>query len=96
MHESPSGGYRDSTRSYRVDVDGNNCGKVPSNGSVSVDVEPGHHTVRARIDWTGSPDLDVEVLACEEVHVDVLPGGGAFSLWQMFGRTGYMKTELRR
>ncbi len=63
---------------------------------VSVDVEPGHHTVRARIDWTGSPALDVEVLVGDEVHVDVLPRGSAFSLSQMFSRSRYLKIELRK
>lgn len=70
--------------------------QVPSSGSVTVDVEPGHHTVRARIDWTGSPALDVEVLVGDEVHVDVLPGGGAFSWWQLLGRMQYLKIELRK
>ncbi len=55
-----------------------------------VDVPPGRHRVQARIDWTGSESIDVDVAAGVDVHLVVETTGTAFEFWQAFTRSGYL------
>lgn len=87
----PNGGYRDLSRSYRIDVDDVACGVVARGGEVAIEVEPGRHAVRARIDWTGSPTIEVEVASGEETVLRVEPAGGAVQFYQALSKTRYLK-----
>jgi hypothetical protein len=46
-----SGSWREGAQLYRVWIDGRRVGVLSSNGSISVDVEPGLHTICARTIW---------------------------------------------
>lgn len=68
------GGSRDRRRRYNVKIDGELVGKVGRGGHFAVEVTPGSHHVQARIDWTGSPHVDVNVADGTDVHLTVRPG----------------------
>jgi hypothetical protein len=53
--------WQDRMRDYIVLVDGSECGRVGNDGEVRVHVEPGRHCVQLKIDWCGSPAVDVDV-----------------------------------
>ena len=86
-----SGGYRDRLRSYWIEVDGRRAGKVAEGEQAEFPVPPGEHTVKAVIDWAGSPAVRVDVGAGEPARLLVEPGGNAFQLWQVLQRERYLK-----
>jgi hypothetical protein len=88
----PGGHYRDALRSYTLEVDGVPRGHIKPGQSVAVDIEPGPHTARAQISWTGSPRLEVNLQPGEKVRLRVEPAGTpAQALWQVVGRTRYLR-----
>lgn len=54
-----------------IDVDGEPVVRVRRGETVEVDIGPGKHTVRARMDWLSSPTLRVDVAENETVTVQV-------------------------
>jgi hypothetical protein len=88
----PGGQYRDALRSYTLEVDGVPREHIRPAQTVTIDIEPGPHTVRARISWTGSPRQEVNLGSGDEVRLRVEPAGtAAQGLWQVFGRTRYLR-----
>jgi hypothetical protein len=75
----------DSVRKYRLEVDGSKVGVLAPESSLAVDVEPGPHVCRARIDWTGSPATAVEPLAGQTLRIHV-----ARAARPSFGRQGWL------
>ena len=63
--------FHDRLRSYRVIVDGNDVGRIRAGEAWEYDVSPGHHTIRLRIDWTGSPSLAIQFSPGEVVELEV-------------------------
>jgi hypothetical protein len=53
--------YQDRMRDYIVLVDGSERGRVGNDAEVRVHVAPGRHKVQLKIDWCGSPAVDVDV-----------------------------------
>lgn len=53
--------WRDRFRDYCVVVDGKRIGSIKDGGAFNTSIEPGVHTIRLRIDWTGSPAIEFEV-----------------------------------
>jgi hypothetical protein len=53
--------WQDRMRDYIVLVDGSERGRVGNDAEVRVHVEPGRHRVQLKIDWCGSPVVDVDV-----------------------------------
>ncbi len=86
----PRGGYRDLLRSYRIEVDGVLRGTLRRGAELSLEVSPGVHFVRARIDWTGSPELDVIVAEGETKGLKVEAGGNAMQMYHSFRRGSYL------
>jgi hypothetical protein len=87
----PKGHYRDALRSYTLEVDGLPRGHIMPGQSVVVDIEPGPHSVRAQISWTGSPRVEVNLEPDETARLLVEPAGTpAQALWQVIGRTRYL------
>jgi hypothetical protein len=76
---------RDRGRSYRIEIDGRRVGKLRRGETAKYPVTPGTHTVRARIDWTGSPALPVEVSADAPARVVVGPAGLPYEFWLAIG-----------
>jgi hypothetical protein len=46
--------WRDAGRDYRVILDAREISRIPDGSSLDLEVTPGQHTLRLRIDWTGS------------------------------------------
>jgi hypothetical protein len=78
----------DSLRKYRLEVDGSKVGVLAPESSLAVDVEPGPHVCRARIDWTGSPATAVEPRAGQTLRIHVTR---AARPW--FGRKGWLTLD---
>lgn len=55
------GGYSDMLRAYRIEIDGDVVGSIKRHQTRTFDVPEGMHKVRMRIDWCGSPIVDVPV-----------------------------------
>jgi hypothetical protein len=53
--------WQDRLRDYIVLVDGSERARVGNGSEVRVHVEPGRHRVQLKIDWCGSPAVDVDV-----------------------------------
>jgi hypothetical protein len=69
----PAGWYQDLLRRYEVVVDGRVAGRLRRGEELRVDVPAGRHRVQARIDWTGSPPVEVDVPPSGTVTVTVTP-----------------------
>lgn len=87
----PPGGARDLLRKYWIEVDGTRVGTLSRGDTAEFAVVPGTHRVRARIDWTGSAPLRLELAPGEVVRLRVEPGGTVFRADQLFRRTGYLR-----
>lgn len=59
--ERPGATGIDRARAYEIIVDGETKGTVRSGRELSLALQPGRHTVRARLDWTGSEDYPVHL-----------------------------------
>lgn len=73
--ERPSGHWIDRARAYQIVVDGAVKGVVRGGRELSLALPPGPHTVRARLDWTGSDDLPVHLGPGTTVRLRVEPRG---------------------
>lgn len=89
----PRGGWADRLRPYGVSVDGHQIGKLRPGDRIVLAVPPGKRTVRAHIDWTGSPAVQVEVADKEQVELCVRPSGGLYRLDRYFGTSRYLTIE---
>ncbi|WP_155370224.1 hypothetical protein [Catellatospora vulcania] len=87
----PRGGWRDRMRAYCLVVDGSVIGEIRRGQVVRVPVHPGRHQVRATIDWTGSPQVTVDVPAGSEARFRVEPAGNALMVWQVLSLTGWLR-----
>ena len=86
----PRSATRDLMRAYVITVDGSPAGKVRLGAKITIDAAPGAHRVQARVDWTGSPELEVHVEAGSTLQLVVEPAGSAFEFWQLFGTTHWL------
>jgi hypothetical protein len=76
---------RDRGRSYRIEIDGERVGKLRRGETARYRVAPGSHTVRARIDWTGSPAIEVDASPDAPARVVVGPAGLPYEFWLAIG-----------
>jgi hypothetical protein len=60
---------------YKIIVDGQEKGKVAAGGELSLALSPGAHRIRAKIDWTGSPEVPVHLGSGATVTFKVEPRG---------------------
>jgi len=70
---------RDRLRSYVVMIDERESGRLRRGKAILIDVASGHHEVRIKIDWTGSPKLAVDVAADQQVNLVAVPKGVQFA-----------------
>jgi hypothetical protein len=70
---------RDRLRSYVVMIDERPSGQVRRGKQIVIDVPPGHHEVRIKIDWSGSRTLPVDVEADQQVDLVAIPKGVQFA-----------------
>lgn len=80
--------WRDRGRPYAVLLNGQKIGQVANGESVEFEILPGHHLLRLRIDWMGSPALSFEIEPGEDAEFTCQSGCGTpifalvRSLWQ--------------
>ena len=88
--------WRDIIRSYRILLDDQLVARVRNGRTVELDVPPGHHRVQARIDWSGSPVIQVEAKSGAEVHLDVRPAGTPLGIyWRLFTPTSWLALRIQ-
>lgn len=91
----PPGGWRDRARAYKIRVDGGSVQKIRAGQYVVFDQPSGHYTVDARVDWTGSDEVGVDVFAGSVAHLRVEPAGSVLSqLWQLLTPRGYLRLTV--
>jgi hypothetical protein len=93
--ERPRGVWRDIARQYKISVDGEPVGKIGRGSQFAVDVAAGSHRVQARIDWTGSREINVDVTDGSDIHVTVEPAGNSLQFYQAFTKSRYLKLRAR-
>jgi hypothetical protein len=91
--DRPSAGSRNLLRRYNIKVDGELVGTIRRGGRLAVEVSPGSHHVEARIDWTGSPRVEVNVVDGTDAHLTVRPAGNPFQGYQAYTKHGYLRLE---
>lgn len=47
-------GFKDRFRKYNIEIDGEQVGQLSVGGNLDVTLEPGEHSIRAKIDWAAS------------------------------------------
>jgi len=76
----------DRARAYEIVVDGAVKGSVRCGRELKVAIRPGAHTVRARLDWTGSENVRVHVGPGGTVRLRVEPRGARHALGRRYLR----------
>jgi hypothetical protein len=88
--------WRDLARSCRIQVNDQLVARVRNGRTVELDVTPGLHQVQARIDWSGSPVVQVEAKSGAEVHLDLRPAGTLLGVyWRLFTRTKWLALRVQ-
>jgi hypothetical protein len=59
--------WGDSWRLYEIILDGENVGSIFATQTISVPVEPGHHSLKMKIDWGGSEEINFSIGSGEEI-----------------------------
>jgi hypothetical protein len=59
--------YVDLLRSYEIILGGENVGMIFSTQTISVLVEPGHHSLKMDLDWGGSEEINFSIGSGEEI-----------------------------
>ena len=91
--------FRDRARSYRVELNGEVIGKIRSGQSTDFRVEPGHHRLRIKADWTGSQILSFDIQKSEVVCFECQPNGHSIvalvEVFKSLGKPGRPWVDLR-
>jgi len=90
----PSGHYQDALASYRLELDGQTLARIRPGQDLTFAIPPGTHSLRARINWTGSRTLAFDAAPGSTVTVRVQPVDVMFGLWRMFTTTEWVMIEL--
>jgi hypothetical protein len=95
----PSKPWRDRLRRYRIEIDGVSSGTVRAGKTVTIETSEGPHVIQARIDWTGSPKVDITVTREKPTKLVVRPagrGGSPAVRAQLLGRETWLILEPLR
>ncbi|MEU8818482.1 hypothetical protein [Actinoplanes sp. NPDC048796] len=84
--ERPAGAWLDRARAFQIVVDGEVKGAVRCGREISLALPPGTHTVRAQLDWTGSPDFPVHLGPGATVRLRVEPRGARHAVGRNYLR----------
>lgn len=85
--------YRDALRSYAVKVDGVRVGRIRPGQTLDFDVEPGEHSVRLTISWTGSPEVATRCAPGGCVMLTARPRSPFTGMRDIFTKTGWIELE---
>jgi hypothetical protein len=58
---------------YEIILDGENVGIIFATQTISVPVEPGHHSLKMMIDWAGSEEINFSIGSGEEITFECEP-----------------------
>ncbi|MGQ0465806.1 MAG: hypothetical protein ACT4QG_10860 [Sporichthyaceae bacterium] len=86
---------QDMFRAYTIVIDGTARGKLKRGRRQAFEVPPGSHTVRATINWCGSPEVPVEVTARQTVEFEVVGGGNPNVAFAEAAATEYLALVRR-
>jgi hypothetical protein len=89
----PKAKFRDRFRAYRLEIDGEPVGEVRYGKEILVETRPGIRKVRARIDWTGSEELTLDLAEGEAFSIRVEPGEGS-TLASLQTPDGYLRLTV--
>lgn len=98
----PEEGWANQLRSYKILVDGEAAATLPRGDETTVSVAPGQHTVRAIIDWGGSPTVELELRDDEHAYLLCQSGFSAHPsrpktwLYSTIWRKRYLDLQLIR
>ena len=70
--------YRHQLARLFVEVDGTRMGEVRDGSMIDLELSPGHHELRVRMSWCGSPPLAIDIQGGEVKRVDAFIDGGPF------------------
>lgn len=88
----PRGGYRDRWRKYAIVVDGREVGALKRDSEMTVEVPSDREvSVRAVIDWTGSPTWRGQLTEGEHARFEVAPKGAFAALLGLFSTDGWVR-----
>jgi hypothetical protein len=85
---------RDRLRKYVIEIDGVEAGRLASGETRTFSVAPGEHKVRARISWTGSREVSVDLAQGSVVHLLVKPAAGN-PMEKALTNNGYLNLTLK-
>jgi hypothetical protein len=71
--------WRDRGRAYKVLIDGVQAGAVRHGETFVASVDPGTHSVRLKIDWTGSQEVQVTVAPGDTASLVCAAGGSSWT-----------------
>ena len=84
---------QDRLRDYIVLVDGSEHARVANGSEIRVHVQPGRHRVQLKIDWCGSPAVDVDVPDGGAQVLDCGPNANPLTgIFYIIFRTGHYLT----
>ena len=63
----------DSARAYEIILDGENVGIIFISQTISVPVEPGHHSLKMILDWASSEEINFSIGSGEEIRFECEP-----------------------
>jgi len=86
-------------RAYKVLIDNKKVGLIRPGEASDFGVDPGHHELRVKIDWTGSQSIAFDATADEVIQFECQPNGtkmpGLFDIFRTFRKNGEPWIELR-
>ena len=88
------GGGRDLLRAYRVLIDEQVVGRLRRGETGRFDVLAGRHSVRIKIDWTGSTTVFVDLAEDQLVRLRCPSCGAFFGFVDWFGRDRWVSLEV--
>jgi hypothetical protein len=59
--------WADIFRSYQIILDGESAGVIDRDRSISIVVNPGHHSLKMKLDWCGSKELNFNISPGEKI-----------------------------
>lgn len=99
----PTGYKSDRLRAYQIYVDGRKIGQIKAGETKTIDVTPGRHELRLKIDWGASETLQVDLrdddvarLVCGprlKTSDSTLMDGYKSAYWMTFGSRRYIDLQ---
>ena len=73
--------YNNRLRDFIILIDGKEIGKIANGETKNFEILPGHHIIKAKIDWCSSPELSIIIDDNETKSLKV--GGFKYDNWLM-------------